>query len=554
MVNENLPRRTRLNVVQSKNGCLTCRERRIKCDEEKPTCLRCQRSQRICAGYVEPAQSTKSRRPGDLAKRPSIKVKLACSNLAYGIRSHSQHDRLARLGCEVLSNDPLRLRQSTNIAVWSHILPQLVETIPVVNAAVAAFGAYYEITSLGSKSSPAVLTATGCYGSALQMLQKDIRNEPDGYLPLVLSCLVLACSDIVQRNEERALIHLHGAFYLSSRQSLTNAAEAEKALDGRSDLMQLLRSLDGDTAAYTMPSPPQLPALHIEHLDHAARLHSVDEAKEHLVNLTHECYHFAAIASKFKYLPRPALPLSIEIDQGRLLSKLLCWLTQLESDIIAPLQFHERRLAGGSSGLAKALTLRTQCLATLIYLTVVTSPFETSYDQHSGHFQQIVHDVIRIIELHDHKITLPGQLHPFNIESSLFQPLFLTAVKYRHGLWRRRAITCLRQMGRQGPWCSSRHAAQARCVVEIEERRIRTVGLAGTEKDGGAMFCLPENILEEERVCGSWIADKADEARETQNWRIGLSRCRDVYGMVSGERSFEDPVFWDKFEVVVVES
>lgn len=33
---------------RTKSGCLTCRQRRIKCDESKPCCLRCQKSRRIC--------------------------------------------------------------------------------------------------------------------------------------------------------------------------------------------------------------------------------------------------------------------------------------------------------------------------------------------------------------------------------------------------------------------------------------------------------------------------------------------------------------------------
>ena len=35
---------------QSK-GCVTCRKRKIRCDEGKPTCLTCFRSRRTCEGY-----------------------------------------------------------------------------------------------------------------------------------------------------------------------------------------------------------------------------------------------------------------------------------------------------------------------------------------------------------------------------------------------------------------------------------------------------------------------------------------------------------------------
>lgn len=36
---------------RTKTGCLTCRKRRIKCDEAMPACRNCQKSKRECAGY-----------------------------------------------------------------------------------------------------------------------------------------------------------------------------------------------------------------------------------------------------------------------------------------------------------------------------------------------------------------------------------------------------------------------------------------------------------------------------------------------------------------------
>lgn len=36
---------------RTKTGCLTCRKRRIKCDERHPTCTNCTKSKRICLGY-----------------------------------------------------------------------------------------------------------------------------------------------------------------------------------------------------------------------------------------------------------------------------------------------------------------------------------------------------------------------------------------------------------------------------------------------------------------------------------------------------------------------
>lgn len=38
---------------RTKTGCLTCRKRRIKCDEARPTCGSCVKSKRVCEGYNE---------------------------------------------------------------------------------------------------------------------------------------------------------------------------------------------------------------------------------------------------------------------------------------------------------------------------------------------------------------------------------------------------------------------------------------------------------------------------------------------------------------------
>ncbi|KAH8670232.1 hypothetical protein BGZ60DRAFT_486323 [Tricladium varicosporioides] len=40
-----------VNTGKPSKGCYMCRSRRIKCDEGKPSCMRCQKSKRVCPGY-----------------------------------------------------------------------------------------------------------------------------------------------------------------------------------------------------------------------------------------------------------------------------------------------------------------------------------------------------------------------------------------------------------------------------------------------------------------------------------------------------------------------
>lgn len=48
-------------MVAASKGCLTCRRRKVRCDEAQPTCVRCQKANRVCLGYVrakEPLPTT----------------------------------------------------------------------------------------------------------------------------------------------------------------------------------------------------------------------------------------------------------------------------------------------------------------------------------------------------------------------------------------------------------------------------------------------------------------------------------------------------------------
>lgn len=49
--NNALLNKRRIIKRRTRTGCLTCRKRRIKCDERKPHCFNCERSKKLCLGY-----------------------------------------------------------------------------------------------------------------------------------------------------------------------------------------------------------------------------------------------------------------------------------------------------------------------------------------------------------------------------------------------------------------------------------------------------------------------------------------------------------------------
>ncbi|ODQ55436.1 hypothetical protein SAICODRAFT_5383 [Saitoella complicata NRRL Y-17804] len=70
---------------RTKTGCMTCRKRRIKCDETKPTCRNCAKSKRACEGYGVRVSFREGYQPKEGGSPPGVSP---ASGQAYG---HSDH-------------------------------------------------------------------------------------------------------------------------------------------------------------------------------------------------------------------------------------------------------------------------------------------------------------------------------------------------------------------------------------------------------------------------------------------------------------------------------
>ncbi|OHE92032.1 hypothetical protein CORC01_12671 [Colletotrichum orchidophilum] len=86
------PERSRQETAGSKRrktftGCWTCRERHVKCDEQRPACLRCVTGKFTCQGYgtrltwLSPTEQGTPRSGG--RRRPRAKASLSSQNLAH---------------------------------------------------------------------------------------------------------------------------------------------------------------------------------------------------------------------------------------------------------------------------------------------------------------------------------------------------------------------------------------------------------------------------------------------------------------------------------------
>ncbi|KAF3760884.1 hypothetical protein M406DRAFT_334507 [Cryphonectria parasitica EP155] len=147
---------------RTKTGCITCRIRRVKCDETRPSCNRCTQSKRVCDGYLPNTEQDDPRGESSGNGRRTTTVKpVSRRALAIAIRqvnvvgpavrvlapSPYLEDDVAcfdffRLRLTAVSSDPKDSAQSVS-GFWNCTLLQAAHLEPAVWQAVAALGALY---------------------------------------------------------------------------------------------------------------------------------------------------------------------------------------------------------------------------------------------------------------------------------------------------------------------------------------------------------------------------------------------------------------------------
>jgi hypothetical protein len=379
----------------------TCfRARRVKCDESKPDCLRCTRSARVCEGYLN------KERQDATWSLPVIEN--SSSGMFFDIRAliEPQPARALRTGCtgserqrssaqrgiDLLMFDSFRSFGASGV-VLDTLLPQLCHSIPSLHAAAIALGAVHEMqASYKSGSSVNRVFATSQYHLALHFMRRDLPTPPHGPVPLILMCFMLSVVELFLQQEENALLHLKVAIkllqYRKDPKIWSDRGQSGTNLSPEDHIDILFHTIDSQTCSYAMSKPPELPVIAMP-----LTLPSVmDSSSAHLilVQLVHICYNFTSTNYKFKYQPQFAGP-SIYMQQGRLIAHLSTWLEEFSLTVLPTLRRDSKR-PSQLNNYFHALILRMTALSALIYLSYILSPYETAYDAHASHFQQIIVD------------------------------------------------------------------------------------------------------------------------------------------------------------------
>ncbi|KZL84473.1 c6 zinc finger protein [Colletotrichum incanum] len=200
------PKANRRHAPKSRAGCITCKKRRVRCDEGKPTCQNCSKSKRTCEGYVQKptAIETRLRSHRPLFIKPNYETQIFTSQL-----EKDQFDYW------MIFSKEFTLFPSELV---TQVIPQIAREEPAIRHAAFAIGA----ATLGCNSRGLRTSGKGLfvkdafqhYGRAIKLIRasdSDRRSMPRA----LLSCLLFVTFESIQGNHRAALTHInHGCSML----------------------------------------------------------------------------------------------------------------------------------------------------------------------------------------------------------------------------------------------------------------------------------------------------------------------------------------------------
>ncbi|EAU30987.1 conserved hypothetical protein [Aspergillus terreus NIH2624] len=112
-------RPSRARGLRTRTGCLTCRERRVKCDDGKPTCLRCSKADRVCRyaqGADQHPATGAGTAPADLTVNRAVTLQSPQEQqqqqqVATAPYFQAQNDHLNQANDQAFATSPLSLSQ-----------------------------------------------------------------------------------------------------------------------------------------------------------------------------------------------------------------------------------------------------------------------------------------------------------------------------------------------------------------------------------------------------------------------------------------------------------
>jgi hypothetical protein len=159
-----------------RTGCITCRKRRVKCDEAKPICGRCRSASVVCEGYNLPRRVLEAHLPPASAERhtPLPHEEISFPRLSW--KHQDQRQEELSVYHHFVTTTAVRLFRNDHIRFWRDEVAQMSYGLHFVYEALLGISAIHHASLLAYRGDNVQevmkLRVIGirAYGSVLRLL------------------------------------------------------------------------------------------------------------------------------------------------------------------------------------------------------------------------------------------------------------------------------------------------------------------------------------------------------------------------------------------------
>ncbi|KAL4773535.1 hypothetical protein BDW60DRAFT_215895 [Aspergillus nidulans var. acristatus] len=468
-----------------RTGCLTCKQRRVKCDEGKPGCQNCERTGRRCEGYP-PGRAPALAGDGSLDAQAQRRAQhIVVYNLPFKVPGSAADRQLLHFyRCEAAGG----LSSFSDSTLWSKLVLQRSHHQPVVRHALVALAALYRDYMQGGNriQAPASHAAMQRIAKCHRQLRLYLRSA-DASADMALICSILFFAfEALLGDCNTATQHLdNGLRLLKRRQMQTQAHIGHDEL--LAHLVSIFSRLDIHASTFDDERTPILTLVGPEErsgLMHVvpSSLASLDEAETVATKLENWLMHHLIAHVAYKHKPVGEFP-------RRLLSERFALYQQFERFFFAFAALLDS-LPGEIQ--SRALLLRIQ--AKMYYSVLLENIPNDSFGPcpPADSLRNALADIERFLSMES---TQKGA-STFTLSSQLVAILYFMCLKTPDAERREIAFALLRHSSmpaKDGLWESEKAAAIVQTLIEQTKMREPSRSL---EETGGNVFSPEEGGLE----------------------------------------------------------
>lgn len=484
------PRRSRPKV---KTGCITCKIRRVKCDEKRPDCEKCTGTGRKCDGYSVVYGDPKPTNGICAVAEPGNSAMVVLPRPVFNTQGSEEERRCFDF---FLNRTVSQLSGFWHSDFWDCLVLRATHHQPAIRHAVLALGSLHERFEAGDNSVMNPIWNKGEGGFALkhynQAIQQLTKPASEGQRALdvcLIACMLFACFETLRGHHGSAVSHVTSGVKILSEVEFNDDGEQHHGVLTTSshpfvdfqELEILFNRLDAQTAQMMGTRPmllkkcprdmekgfcPDIPAV----------FNSLGQARNSLDYHWNNCIEFLneleanAVYSKNTEI-RGRGPLdtlrSTETVRQESFDVFERWLIAFQAFL------QNRGKSLNSKGLQAARTLEISHSFGMIYLNVSTVNVfndETAWDMFTEHYEHVVDLAAMIVKSSTHDKSTEKRAPDFTLDMNIVAPLYAVAHKCRHPVIRRKAVSLLYAAPRQeGIWDSILTARVAGRLIDIEE-------------------------------------------------------------------------------------